>query len=83
MSLMSSKIHEFEHALFSFKSHSASSLLFLAHGLMFEVRLFMFTDQHLPLFPYPSFASLLLYFISFLSLFGMLSEPLSLHLGIH
>ena len=81
MSLMFSKIHEFNHALFSFKSHSASSPLFLAYSLIFEMELFMFTDRHLPLFPYPSFTSFL--FISCLSFFCMLFEPLSLHLGVH
>ena len=64
---MSSKIHdsilEFDHALFSFKSHSTSSPLSLAHGLIFEVELFMFTAQHLPLFPYPSFTSFFLFLL--------------------
>ena len=65
MSLMSSKIHEFEHALFSFKSHSASSLQFLAHGLIFEVELFMFIDQSLPLSSSPGFTSVFLFIYLF------------------
>ena len=57
---------EFDHALFSFKSYSALFPLFLAHGLILEVELFMFIDQYLSLSSSPSFTLL---FICSLSLF--------------
>ena len=71
---------EFDHALFSFKSHSALFPLFLAHGLIFEVELFMFIDQHLSLSSSSSFILFLfiVYPISF-----MVFESLLLHLGLH
>ena len=73
---MSSEIYnsmpEFDHA-FSFKSYSAFSPLFLAHGLILEVGLFMFTDQHLLLFPSPSFTSFFFFFFcsTFIFLHGV------------
>ena len=80
---MSSEIYnsmpEFDHA-FSFKSYSAFSPLFLAHGLILEVGLFMFTDQHLLLFPSPSFTSLLFVLYSFSC---TVFKSLSLYLGVH
>ena len=81
---MSSKIYdsmlEFDHALFSFKFHSALFSLFLAHGLIFEVELFMFTDQHLSLSSSPSFISFLFVLYPFSC---MVFESLLLHLGVH
>ena len=64
---MSSEIHdsmlEFDHALFFFlfKSLSALLSLSLAHRLIFEVELFMFIDQYLPLSSSSSFTSFFLF----------------------
>ena len=71
---------EFDNAQFSFKSYSALFPLFLAHGLIFEVELFMFTDRHLLLFPFPSFTSFLFVLYSFSC---TVFESLSLYLGVH
>ena len=71
---------EFDNAQFSFKSYSALFPLFLAHGLIFEVELFMFTDQHLSLSSSPSFISFLFVLYPFSC---MVFESLLLHLGVH
>ena len=54
--------------------------LFLAHGLIFEVELFMFIDQHLSLSSSPSFISFLFVLYPFSC---TVFESLLLHLGVH
>ena len=66
MSLLSSEIHdfmlEFDHVFF-LKSHTALPPLSPAHGLTFEVELFMFIDQCLSLFSSPGFISFLFFYL--------------------
>ena len=68
VSLLSSEIHdfmlEFDHVFF-LKSHTALPPLSPAHGLTFEVELFMFIDQYLPLSSSPGFTSVFLFIYLF------------------
>ena len=70
----------FDHTLFLFRSYSVLFPLFLAHGLILEVGLFMFIDRHLLLVPSLSFTSFLFAFYSFSY---TIFESMSLYLGVH
>ena len=63
--------------------YSALFPLFLAQGLIFEVELFMFIDQHLSLSSSPNFTSFLFILYPFsCTIFGSLLSYLGIHRGM-